>query len=196
MEDASPFCWGLHALKEDFVRKEPEAMPRPAQMIGRRHTLGGGLAHSPLPYLIPALLVGAALLAATVLVWAGVRWWNSTHAIPPAVTVSATQVPSSPVAALDRVYLTTRVANPGDQRVENLTVELAVVGPDGNVALQSRQKGITLSGHDARTVSWAWRVPGAATSGSYSARATVLGPDGRVLASSSGPAASFEVQAR
>jgi len=172
-------------------------MPRPAHLVDRRHALGGSLAQSPLPSLLSALLVGAALLGAAVLVWAGVRWWRDARAAAgPRVIVVETQTPASPVDALDRVYLATRIANPGDQRLENLWVELEVVGPDGKVALRSRQGGIAIGGHDVRAIYWAWRVPGAAAPGTYRARVDVVGADGRLLGSSDGAAPSFEIRGR
>ena len=172
-------------------------MPRPAQMIGHRSSLGGGLAQSPLPYVLSALLVGLILLAVTVLAWLGVRWWETSHAAPaPRVTVLETDVPAAPVTTLDRVYLSTKVANPTDQRVQNMSVELAVVAPDGQVAMRSRQRGIALNGHDSRTIYWAWRIPGAVAPGAYRTTVTVTDQGGRILGTSEGASSTLTVAAR
>ena len=111
------------------------------------------------------------------------------------MTVLETQVPSRPVATLERIDLGARIANTGATPVEDVAIEMTVTDPAGSVVMRSRQTGISLDARDTRNVLWGWRVPGHAPEGAYTARVVVSDSNGGRLASSDSRPATFIVTA-
>jgi hypothetical protein len=175
-----------------FMSKMPGlgSLHRPATRHG-----SDSAAQSPLPTIIPTLLVGAAILAVTYVVWLATQHVQA--AAPPAtVTVVKTDVPAAPVSTLDRTYLSTEIANQADSRVTGLTVEVSIVGADGKAILKSQQRNIAIDGHDRRSIYWAWRVPDGVSPGKYHTAISVLSADGRVLGTSNGPGPAIAIVGR
>jgi hypothetical protein len=156
--------------------------------------------HGPLGTLPPSTrrslwvvgLAMIAILAVLLTTYAVTPLLRPTAASVP-LTVLETQVPTRPVATLDRIDLGARIANTGSTRTDNVTVEMTLIDPSGNVAMRSRQTGIGLDARETRAVRWAWRVPAQAQTGTYTARVVVTNADGSRLASSDSRPASFVV---
>jgi hypothetical protein len=169
--------------------------------MARTHTLS-----SPLRLVHPqALGVGVgfvlltlamSVLALVLTVGPVIQWPVAAPSASPSLQVVDTHVPRGAVNPLDRVYLSTTVANPSASDAQNLAVKFEVVGSDGSTVISGKQSGIGLEGHGQRMISWAWRVPGGLEPGTYSVRASVLESNGRVIAATGSPLPTIEVTPR
>lgn len=177
-------------LRQSWVGRE--ALRALGVAAGARRALGGFN-----PVLLPTLLIGVALLAATVLAWLGLRaWQGAVVEANPRVVVLETSTPTSPVSTLDRIYLSTRIANPDARRLEDLAVAMSVVADDGRVVLETRQRGIALDANDSRSIYWAWRVPDQTAAGAYQVKVVVTDGEGQVLGTSEGAPATLLIRER
>jgi hypothetical protein len=144
----------------------------------------------------PSRLIGLALLVVAIVALgysATTLFRPTANAVP--MSVLETQIPTQPVATLDRIDLGARIANTGSARAENLAAEMTIVDPAGNVVTRMRQTGIALDGRETRAIRWGWRVPGQAPAGTYTARVVVTRSDGARLASSDARPSTFSVVA-
>jgi len=152
--------------------------------IGER-CLDGTLSGSRNISLLVALLAALALLIALLPLTSMVgEWLARTATAGPAATMvqlSTPRVPTRPVAGLERIDLSVVASNPGGRALENVTLELTVLQPDGTTAMVSRQSHINLQTHDSRAVYWAWRVPAQMPSGEYAVQVRSIDANGRSL---------------
>ena len=176
---------------------DPALTLRPGEPAHGGHPLGVTPPVGPLLYVPSALLLAVALFGVTALPRSTLaRGQRASSTATPTVIIAETRAPATKVSSLDRAYLSTTIANPGEERLHNLTVELTVGRPGAQPVLQARQRAIALDAHNARAVYWAWRVPAQVPPGVYEARVRVIEADGRVLASTGASAPTFEVQER
>jgi hypothetical protein len=148
---------------------------------------------------LPSSMTGLAVLAVIAMLavaYLTPRLWVATPIVDLPITVLETSVPTAPVETLDRTDLGARIANTGESRMTNLSAEMTVASPDGQVVMHSRQASIAIDPHETRTIEWMWRVPGQVPSGVYRASVVVTNADGSRVASSESSPASFVVVAR
>lgn len=160
-------------------------------------TLPGSRNMTLLVALVAALALLIALLSLTSLV--GERLAQIATARPVAATtvqLGTPRVPTRPVEGLERFDLSVVAKNPSDRTIENVTLELTVLQPDGTTAMVSRQSHITLQPHDSRAIYWAWRVPAQVPTGEYTVQVRAFDASGRPLGGDQPVAAALHVVGR
>jgi hypothetical protein len=168
--------------------------------IGER-CLDGALSGSRSLILFVAFVAVLALLIALLpLVYATAQWLGQNTTAKPAaapmVQISTPRVPARAVEGLERIDLSVVVRNPGDQTLENVTLELAVLQPDGSIAMASRQGSLTLRPQESRAVYWAWRVPAQLATGKYDVAARAYDGSGQPLDGNQPAVAGLQVVGR
>lgn len=176
------------------------ARPRCRIQIGERcldNVLSGGRVKSVLVALIATLAfwIAASPLMSPARAWIAQGTLHE-QAMVTATQLSAPRVPVRPVEGLERIDLSVVASNPSDRVMENLTLELAVLRPDGSNAMTARQSHITLQPHDSRAIYWAWRIPAQLASGQYAVVVRTFDSEGRFLGSDEQAKVALQVVGR